>query len=79
MYKNDEQVAWWDKKRVTWFEGDNYKIVADNKGHYELLIAFCLIIDNYLSNDKGNNSMTIDFGHIGPQARKFDKTWQPKY
>ncbi|HLL43399.1 MAG TPA: hypothetical protein VK369_09685 [Segetibacter sp.] len=79
VFKNDEQVAWWNKQKVTWFEGDNYKIIAENNSDYELIIAFCLIIDNYSSNDKGNNTITIDFGHIGPQARPFDSTWQPKY
>jgi uncharacterized protein YxjI len=78
VFKNNEQVAWWDKKKITWFEGDNYKIIADNNSDYELIIAFCLIIDNYSSNDKGKNSMKIDFGNIGPQAKAFDPTWQPR-
>lgn len=79
VFKNNNQIAWWNKQAVTWFEGDNYKIITDRDSNVELVIAFCLIIDNHSSNDKGNNSMTIDFGNIGPQARAFDKTWQPKY
>lgn len=78
VYKNDKQVAWWNKQKVTWFEGDNYKIIADNNCDYDLIITFCLIIDNYSSNDSSNNTVTIDFGNIGPQARLFDSTWQPK-
>ena len=23
IYKNDQQVAWWDKEAVSWFAGDN--------------------------------------------------------
>lgn len=79
VYKNDRQVAWWDKRAVSWFEGDNYKIIADKDCDYELLISFCLVIDNAFSSDKDGNTITIDFGHIGPQARKFEPTWQPKY
>jgi uncharacterized protein YxjI len=78
VFSNDKQIAWWNKQKVTWFEGDNYKIIADNNCDYELLIAFCLIIDNYRSNHNGNNTITVDFGNIWPQARPFDSTWLPK-
>jgi uncharacterized protein YxjI len=77
VYKNDRQVAWWGKNKVALFEGDNYKIIAEGDKGYELIIAFCLIIDNQFNNPGGNNSITIDLGHIGPEERKFDETWQP--
>jgi uncharacterized protein YxjI len=78
IYKNDKQVAWWDKQAVAWFNGDNYKIIADKDGDHELIIAFCLIIDNTLSNDNEGNTLTIDIGNVGPQAKKFDTNWKPK-
>jgi uncharacterized protein YxjI len=77
VYKNDRQVAWWDKQAVTWFAGDNYKMVANNKADKELLIAFCLIIDNNSSNDN-DRAININLGHLGPQAKKFDRTWLPQ-
>jgi uncharacterized protein YxjI len=77
VYKNDRQVAWWAKNKVAFFEGDVYKIVAERDKGYELIIAFCLIIDNHFNNPGGNNSITIDLGHIGPEERKFDEAWQP--
>ncbi len=79
IYKNDKQVAWWDKKAVTWFAGDNYKIVADKDCNVSLIISFCLIVDNFSSNDHDGNTVTYDFGNIGFQAKKFDESWQPKY
>lgn len=79
IYKNNKQVAWWDKKAVAWFNGDNYKIIADKDCDPELIVSFCLIIDNTRSNDNNGNALTIDLGNIGPQARKFDPTWQPMY
>ncbi len=78
IYKNDRQVAWWDKEIVAWFQGDNYKMISDKDADIELLISFCLIIDNSSSNDDEGNALTIDLGNIGPQARKFDTGWQPK-
>jgi hypothetical protein len=47
IYKNDQQVAWWDKEAVGWFAGDNYKIFANANSDPELLISFCLVIGNF--------------------------------
>jgi hypothetical protein len=49
------------EQKVTRFEADSYKIISGNNSDYDLIITFCLIIDNYSSNDKGNNAITIDF------------------
>jgi hypothetical protein len=78
VYKNATQIAWWQQARVTWFEGDNYKLWADEGSDAELLLAFCLILDESASSGEDQNTLTINFGAIGPQARVFDKTWQPK-
>ena len=78
VYKNDCQVAWWDKKAVTWFNGDNYKIIADKNADTAFIIAFCLTIDNYSSNDKDKKAVNFNIGRIGPQARPFDPDWIPK-
>lgn len=78
VYKNDVQVAWWDKEMVSWFEGDNYKIVADDDSNHELIISFCLVLDNQNSSNKNSNTVTIDLGNIGPQAKEFDYGWRPK-
>jgi hypothetical protein len=78
VYKNELQVAWWDKEAVSWFDGDNYKILADIDCDLDLIISFCLIVDNFSSNENDGNTVTYDFGNIGFQAKKFDENWQPK-
>jgi uncharacterized protein YxjI len=78
IFKNNEQIAWWNKQAVTWFAGDNYKIIANKDCDVELIIAFCLIIDNYLSDKHDGSTVTYDVGNIGFEARKFDPAWQPK-
>src|SRR5258705_2267715 len=77
VYKNDTQVAWWDQQTVTWFEGDNYKMIAEKGPDFELLISFCLVMDNHSSNSNNGNLFTINLGNVGPQARPFDPGWQP--
>ena len=78
VYKNDMQVAYWEKQSVTWFEGDNYKILANNDCNVELIIAFCLIIDNYKSKKHKGNSVTFNIGNIGGEVKQFNPDWQPK-
>jgi hypothetical protein len=78
VYKNERQIAWWQQARVTWFEGDNYKLWADEDSDAELLIAFCLVLDEPTSSGEDQNTLTLNLGAIGPQARVFDQTWQPK-
>ena len=78
IFKNKNQVAWWDKKAVSWFAGDNYKITAEKDSDVEVLISFCLVVDNFSSDDHDGNAVTFDIGNIGFQAKKFDKNWQPK-
>ena len=78
VYKNDTQVAWWEKEAVTWFAGDNYTIIADNDCNIELIISFCLVIDNYKSKRHGENTVTYDIGNIGGQVKEFNPDWRPK-
>jgi len=79
IFKNNKQVAWLTKKSVTWFNGDNYTIVADNNADAGMLTSFCLIIDNWANSDgKNKGAINIDFGNLGLWAKKFDNTWQPK-
>ncbi len=77
IFKNNRQTGWWDKKAVTWFAGDNYTITADNNANTALLIAFCLVIDNYRSDDHEGGALKYDFGNIGFSTRPFDSSWRP--
>ena len=78
VYQNEVQVAWWNKDAVAWFKGDNYRIITDDDANIELLICFCLIIDNSDSKNNDGNTVTFDLGNIGPQAKKFNPDWAPK-
>lgn len=77
IFKNDVQVGWWNKEAISWFAGDNYRIICDDDTDIELLIAFCLIIDNYRNDDHDGSTFNYDFGNL-VQAKKFDTAWQPR-
>lgn len=79
IFKNGVQIGWWDKAAVTWFDGDNYSITADDDADIELLMSFCLLMDNYASKDKDKGAVSVDFGNLGFGCKKFDSNWRPKY
>jgi uncharacterized protein YxjI len=78
IYKNDNQIAFWEHEMVSWLDGDNYSLYADNNCDKELLIALCLILDNYEHNDHNKSMVNIDVGNIGWGLKKFDSNWRPK-
>lgn len=78
IFRNEEQVGWWEKEIITWLEGDRYRIIANDDDNAKLLIAFCLIIDNYVTGNHGEEVLTINWGYFGLQNRPFDEDWQPR-
>lgn len=77
IFKNNIQIAYFSKEMVSFFAGDAYTIIANNDAHAELLISFCLIIDNF-GNKNNNAAITIDFGNLGWFSRKFNYNWKPE-
>lgn len=76
IFKNNVQIAWWRKDFITWFAGDIYTIIADNDCDAELLISFCLIIDNALKRNKGG-LFRMNFGNNNIFLKEFNPYWRP--
>lgn len=76
IFKNNRQVAYWEHALLTWLEGDQYRITADDDSCAELLIAFCLIIDNYVYGNHGESLLTINWGYFGLEAKPFNPAWE---
>ena len=77
IYKNGLQIGACQKNAVTIFAGDNYELILDHDTEVELLISFILILDNMTSKNRGN-IITLDFGLIFKEFKKFDTNWKPK-
>lgn len=77
IYKNNEMIAYYEIGKVSWFDGDNYKLIANNNADVELIMSFCLCLDNATEQGK-QSSMTWNIGWFGPQVKEFDPTWFPK-
>lgn len=75
VFKNDIQIAYWAKEAITYLVGDYYEITANKNSEKELLIAFCLIIDNIHS--KGGHLFNVDLGIVFKEKKEFNYKWKP--
>lgn len=75
IYKNDIQIAYWEKEAMSYLAGDYYEIISDKNCSHDLIISFCLILDNILS--KGGFIFNIDFGILFHEVKKFNMNWKP--
>ena len=78
IFKNDNQIASWDKSVIIFADQSDYKLIADDDCDSELLICFCLIIDNSLNTSMSDNMLVFDFGNVGFGCKKYDVEWKPK-
>lgn len=76
IYKGGKQIAWFEKKAISYFEGDNYRITANDDADVTLLVSFVVVIDNYRSRRHNRGIVNFDIGNIF-QARVFDESWRP--
>lgn len=78
IFKNNIQVAFWEKNSFTMGEKDVYTIIANNNENSLLLVSFCICIDNSKSNFSNELSLfNFDLGFNGNLLREFDSSWKP--
>lgn len=75
VFKNNIQIAYWEKEAITYLVGDYYEIIANKNSDQELLIALCLIMDNIHS--KGGSLFNVDLGVIFNEKKSFNNKWKP--
>lgn len=75
VFKNNIQIAFWEKEAITYLVGDYYEIMANKNSEKELLIAICLIMDNIHS--KGGSLFNVDLGLIFKEEKEFNNNWKP--
>ncbi len=77
IYRNDVQIAWYQKDAVAVLSGDNYHATCDDGINEHVIIALMLIRD-MTKPAKNKSTVNIDGGSLGPFKKKFDPNWQPK-
>lgn len=78
IFKNQKQIAYWEKNNFIFGERDVYKLNANDVENPALLSAFCICIDNSKNNFQNELSVfNFDIGIKGNLLRKFDENWEP--
>ena len=76
IFRDDRQIAAIERNRVVVGNGNEYSIQMDFDANPTVVVCMMLTVNS--SDDKNDNSVTIDFGNIGPQERQFDSSWRPR-
>lgn len=76
VFRDDRQIAWFEKNKVAWGNGNEYEIEMDSDA--DLIVILCIVLTMNSSDDKNSETVTIDFGNVGSEARPFDESWQPR-
>lgn len=84
VFKNRKQIARWDKETTKWQGPDIFKIDLNKDVNIELIISFCLILDDHIEfaiEDRGKLiDMDLDFNlnwkKYG-ELKSYDKNWEP--
>ena len=79
VYKNDNQIAWWDIKSVKWEGADNFNLILDKDCKKSLIIIFCLIIDDILNREIMSSTGDLNLQRIlSDEVKEFNNNWRPK-
>ena len=77
IFKDDRQIAAFTKNLVVLGSGNCYEIRMDSD--VDALLIVCMVITlNSAEFDEDKETVSVDFGNIGPQGRKFDDSWEPR-
>ena len=76
IFKSDLQIAAFSKNPVTVGVADRYEIRMNDDANPIVVICLVLATDLFESEDNSSTA-TYDFGNIGPEDRKFDRSWEP--
>lgn len=74
LYKNDNQVAKYDKGIVHMWDNDTGFIVSNNDENKLLLLAMFLMFD---MGENIDSDVNVDFGNLTGGVKEFNDHWQP--
>ena len=76
IFHNDLQIAAFRKNRIVIGKGNEYDVRVDRDANLPVVICMVLVL-NTEEDDDEHETVTVDFGNIGPEEIPFDESWQP--
>ena len=79
IFAGDEQIAAATKNKIVINKGNRFEVDVNADADVVLVICMLLTINSGAETDSDPGAtVTVDLGNVGPEERKFDRTWQPK-
>lgn len=75
VFQDDRQIAALSKNRVVLGKGNRYDITMNADANV-VIIACMVLAVNTSDNDDHQESVTYDFGNLGPEDKPFDESWE---
>lgn len=77
IFQNDTQIAAFSRNKLIIGNGRNFDLRVNSDANLPLIISMVLCLNTEDDDDQTNNTFTYDFGHLGPEDRRFDEAWRP--
>lgn len=77
IFQQDMQIAAFSQERLFIGNGREFDLRLNSNADIPLVIAMVLCSNTEDGNDESEATITYDFGHLGPEDRKFDEAWRP--
>lgn len=78
VYKDDNQIAFFKKKKITILNEESIRLLLDKNEEIEPLLLIVLIWNDMFYKNLNENTLNINFGNINKGAIPLDKSWKPK-
>lgn len=76
IFQDDTQIAAFTKNRFHVGNEDQYDLRMNDDANLLAIVCVVLIVDAS-QNAGGGATLNVDFGNVGPEAKPFDKSWEP--
>jgi hypothetical protein len=77
IFQNDDQIATFSRNRLIIGNGRNFDLRVNSDVNLPLIISMVLCQNTEDGDDETNDTVTYDFGQLGPEDRRFDEAWRP--
>lgn len=77
IFQNDKQIAAFSRNRLIVGNGRDFDLRVNSDVNLPLIISMVLCLNTENDDDQEDSTVTYDFGHLGPEDRKFDENWRP--
>lgn len=75
IFQDERQIAAFIKNRIQVGKGQQFELRMNSDADFLVVISMVLTMAD--SEDWDSSTVTINFGNIGPEARAYDKSWEP--